>query len=93
MQTSNPIDWEVLRKEFEYVESDSVAVIRNDTNSIHWEPVYLNAAHGDAFIKDNGAWVPVHEVHGFKRFEKVKVPMKSMYDPLANRAYEVLKYV
>jgi hypothetical protein len=90
MQTSNPIDWEELRKDFTYIESDSVAVIRNGTNSIHWEPVYLNAATSEAFIKDNG-WVPVREARGFERFEKVKVPTQSVFEPLSGRTWEVPK--
>jgi hypothetical protein len=89
---STEVDWELLKKEFEYVESDSVAVIRNDSNSIHWEPVFLNAATNEAFIKDNGKLIPVREVYGFKRFEKVKIPTKSFFEPLSGRTWEVPKY-
>jgi hypothetical protein len=87
---STEVDWESLKKEFEYVESDSFAVIRNG-NSLRWVPVFLNSATHKPFIKDNG-WIPVQELYGFERFQKVKIPTKALYDPLANRVYEVPKY-
>ena len=89
MQTSNTVDWDGLKKEFEYIPSDSVAVIRKG-NSLRWEPVFLHAATNEAFLKDNG-WTLVREVRGFERFEKVKVPTKPLYDPLTKQTYQVPK--
>ena len=85
---STEVDWEELRQQFEYVESDSFTVIRNG-NSLQWMPVFLNAATGKPFIKESGKWVSVDDVRGFERFEKIKVPTKTLYDPLRSETVTV----
>jgi hypothetical protein len=85
---STEVNWQELRHQFEYVESDSFAVFRNG-NSLRWVPAFLNAATGKPFVQDNGKWVAVEDVRGFERFQKIIVWKKTFYDPLRAETIEV----
>lgn len=85
---SEKVNWQDLKAKVTYVESDSLAVVRNGRNSIQWLPVLLNAATDESFVRLYGELVPVGSLpiwdprnpasRGFVRYEKVRA--KELFD-------------
>jgi len=65
------INWNELRASVSYVESDSLAVLRPERNTLHFHPVFLQESTGDAFVRIEGRWVPVRELRKFERYQKL----------------------
>jgi hypothetical protein len=87
---SETVDWQHLKASVTYVESDSLAVVRNGRNSLQWLPVLLNAATEEPFVLQYGELVPVESLGvwnprgsnstGFVRYEKVKPLTRKFLD-------------
>lgn len=75
--TKVDFDW-AGRAAVNYLESDSVAVIRRRENSLAWLPVFLREADDAPFVKVDGDWIPVDGLLGFLRYEKSRT--KKFYD-------------
>lgn len=91
------IDWQQLKDEVTYAESDSLAEIRTTYNTIWNLPVYINAATNDPYVRIDGQWTPISEFgiydpanfpfRGFVRY--IKIPLKKCFDPLRGCMVEV----
>jgi hypothetical protein len=71
-------NWEELKQNVTYTESDSVAVVRTSENALSWLPVFLNDWSGAPHISVDGRWEPVDGIAGFERYEKLKT--KKLFD-------------
>jgi hypothetical protein len=90
------IDWNRLRAEVTYVESDSTAEICTAQNTIGSYPVFLNAATNDPYVRLGESFVAVDDLKqynprdprstGFIQYRLV--PRKQLYDPLQGRTVE-----
>jgi hypothetical protein len=91
------IDWQQLKKEVTYIESDSTAEIRTAQNTIGSYPVFLNAATNDPYVRINESFVSVDDLKQYNPLDPRStgfvqyriVPRKHLYDPLQARTVEV----
>ena len=68
---SEQVNWNELKSSVTYTESDSLAVLRPEKNTLQFHPVYLNAATNDPFVRIESQWVPVSEIKTFERYQKL----------------------
>jgi len=66
---SERVNWNQLKSSVTYIESDSLAVLRPERNTLQFHPVYLNVATNDPFVRIESRWVPVTELKTFERYQ------------------------
>jgi len=64
-------NWNELKSSVSYTESDGLAVLRHENNTLQFHPVYLNAATNDPFVRIENEWVPVRELKTFERYQPI----------------------
>ena len=68
---SEQVNWNELKSGITYTESDSLAVLRTERNTLQFQPVYLNAATNDPFVRIENQWVPVKGLKTFERYQRL----------------------
>jgi hypothetical protein len=63
-----------------FTESNFLARVRTDLNTLGLFLVYLNQETGEPYIFRFEKWVAVGDLKGFEGFEKVKVKTRDLYD-------------
>ena len=91
---SENVNWNELKSGVTYRQSDSLAVIRTDSNALSYLPVFINAASGEPHIRQENEWhlaehLPCNS-RGFPRFERYqKLGRKKLLDTSTLELVEV----
>ena len=85
-EVCSDFDWAGIRAAVNYLDSDSIAVLRRGGNCLGWLPVFLRESDGEPHVRIDGDWRAVNAQPGFLRYEKVH---RRKYDTARDKVTEI----